>query len=106
MPALPPGRRTGRGTGVGNNVLSIATYGQWQDWWGTPSRDSMWLHTNAWETWFATKYPGTERFLYLIDESEDYAQTETWADWMKTNPGVGANLKSLATADAVKSQDR
>ena len=28
----------GPGTGVGNNVFSIATYGQWQDWWGTPSR--------------------------------------------------------------------
>jgi hypothetical protein len=66
----------------------------------------MWAHTNAWETWFATKYPGTERFLYLIDESEDYAQTETWANWLKSNPGVGANLKSFATADLVKSQDR
>jgi hypothetical protein len=93
----------GPGTNVGNNVFSIATFGQWQDWWGTPSRDSMWAHTNAWETWFATKYPGTERFLYLIDESEDYAQTETWAGWMKTNPGAGGKLKSFATADLLKS---
>jgi hypothetical protein len=64
----------------------------------------MWAHTNAWETWFATKYPGTERFLYLIDESEDYAQTETWAGWMKYNPGAGKNLKSFATADLLKAQ--
>jgi hypothetical protein len=91
----------GPGTGVGNNVFSIATYGRWQDWWGTPSSEVMWKRTNAWESWFAANYPSTDRFLYLIDESEDYAQTETWAGWMKSNPGVGAKLKSFATLDLV-----
>jgi hypothetical protein len=92
----------GPGTGVGNNVFSIGTFGQWQDWWGTPARDTMWKHANGWESWFAAKYPRTERFLYLVDESEDYAQTETWAGWLKSNPGIGANLKSFATADLLK----
>jgi hypothetical protein len=92
----------GPGTGVGNNVFSIATYGQWQDWWGTPSPEVMWKGTDAWESWFAANYPSTDRFLYLIDESEDYAQTETWAGWMKSNPGVGSKLKSFATADLLK----
>jgi hypothetical protein len=96
-----------RGPGVrtGNNVFSIGTFGQWQDWWGTPSPEVMWNRTNGWESWFAANSPKTERFLYLIDESVDYAQTETWADWMKTNPGVGAKLKSFATADLLKATD-
>jgi hypothetical protein len=92
----------GPGTGVGNNVFSIGTYGQWQDWWGTPTAASMWSHTNGWESWFAANSPGTERFLYLIDESENYAQTERWAGWMRSNPGPGANLKSFATGDLLK----
>ena len=96
----------GPGTGVGNNVFSIATYGQWQDWWGTPSREVMWKRTDGWESWFAANYPKTERFLYLIDEFEDYAQTETWAGWMKSNPGVGAKLKSFATVDLVQAYDQ
>ena len=92
----------GPGEGVGNNVFSIGNFGQWQDWWGTPSREAMWNRTNGWESWFAANFPTTERFLYLIDESEDYAQTETWADWMKDNPGAGATLRSFATADLLK----
>jgi hypothetical protein len=94
----------GPGAGVGNNVFSIGTYGQWQDWWGTPSHQAMWNRTNGWESWFAANSPTTERFLYLIDESEDYAQTETWANWMKSNPGVGARLRSFATADLLKAR--
>ena len=95
----------GPGTGVGNNVFSIATYGQWQDWWGTPSREVMWKRTDGWESWFAANYPKTDRFLYLIDEFEDYAQTETWAGWMKSNPGVGSKLKSFATANLLKARE-
>jgi hypothetical protein len=95
----------GPGEGVGNNVFSIGTFGQWQDWWGTPSREAMWNRTNGWENWFAANSPRTERFLYLIDESEDYAQTEIWASWMKSNPGAGAKLRSFATLDLVQAYD-
>jgi hypothetical protein len=94
----------GPGEGIGNNVFSIGTFGQWQDWWGTPSREAMWNRTNGWENWFAANSPKTERFLYLIDESEDYAQTETWASWMKSNPGAGSKLRSFATADLLKAR--
>lgn len=92
----------GPGAGIGNDVFSIGTYGQWQDWWGTPTAAGLWSHTNGWESWFAANSPSTERFLYLVDESEDYAQTETWAGWMRSNPGPGANLKSFATGDLLK----
>ena len=81
----------GPGAGVGNNVFSIGTFGQWQTWWGTPTAANMWSHANAWENWFAAHYPATERFLYLADEPDDYAQLERWAGW------VPANLKSFAT---------
>jgi hypothetical protein len=64
----------------------------------------MWAHTNNWESWFRSNSPATEHFLYLIDESPDYAEIETWASWMTSNPGPGKNLKSFATVDLVKSQ--
>jgi hypothetical protein len=95
----------GPGAGVGNGVFSIGTYGQWRELWGTPSPEVMWNRTNGWESWFAANSPTTERFLYLVDESEDYAQTEIWARWIKSNPGVGSKLKSFATADLVKAYD-
>ena len=88
----------GPGIGVGNNIYSIATFG-WEGSWGPPSRSKAWSYADQWETWFRKNAPQTERFVYLIDESEDYAQTETWAAWLRSNPGVGRNLRSFATAN-------
>ena len=61
----------------------------------------MWANTNAWVDWFHTKdfETPTSYFLYLIDESDDFDQIETWGSWMKENPGSGSSLKSLATLD-------
>lgn len=86
----------GPGQNVGNGVFSIGTYNTWYggNW---DSQSEMWSHTNAWADWFSAHSPNTERFLYLIDESSDYAQTQTWASWMDTNPGSGKNLPSFAT---------
>jgi hypothetical protein len=91
----------GPGVGVGNNVYSIGTYGGWT-WgedWQEDSKADMWSNTNAWVNWFtgqAFSTP-TEYFLYLIDESDDYATTEKWAQWMDSNPGSGKDLMSMAT---------
>ena len=85
----------GPGAGTGNNVYSIGTYGSWN--WKDEGATGMWAHADAWEGWFASNAPGTERFLYLVDESSDYAQTETWAQWLKSDPGQGSNLLSFAT---------
>ena len=87
----------GPGAGTGNNVFSIGTYGSWQNGTWQATQLSMNAHTDAWETWFENHSPGTERFVYLIDESPNYAQTQTWANWMATNPGPGHKLASLAT---------
>jgi hypothetical protein len=89
----------GPGVGVGNNVYSIGTYGAWQRWWRKFSKTALWTNANKWEQWFHDNFPTTERFLYLIDESQDFAQTEQWARWMKSNPGIGRNLPSLATVN-------
>ena len=94
----------GPGEGVGNDVFSIGTYGLWQSWWGGASKETLWRYTDAWEQWFREHHPGTARFLYLIDESEDYAQTEKWAGWMKSNPGPGRALRSFATADLLQAE--
>jgi len=90
---------SGPGTGVGNGVFSIHTYGSWQNEWAPVSQSTFQQHMNNWEQWFRTNSPTTERFLYLIDESGNYVQTETWANWAKTNTGVGAALPTFATAD-------
>jgi hypothetical protein len=89
----------GPGVGVGNNVYSIGTYGSWQWMWEPDSEQEMWDNTDIWVNWFDAQDFGTptEYFLYLIDESTDYAQTEQWAQWMDNNPGPGRRLKSMAT---------
>jgi hypothetical protein len=92
----------GPGVGAGNNVFSIGTYGVWQGWWGPPSREILWHNTNEWERWFRENSPDTERFLYLIDESTDYAEIEQWAGWMKANPGIGRELPSFATVSLLQ----
>ena len=61
----------------------------------------MWTNTDAWVNWFDTQAfaTPTEYFLYLIDESSDFPQTEQWAQWIDTNPGPGSRLKSMATIE-------
>jgi len=89
----------GVGEGTGNNVHSIGTYGGWRKDWSNSSKSEMWQNADAWVTWFNEKNykTETEYFLYLIDESKDYEQTEKWAKWINENPGVGKNLLSFAT---------
>lgn len=85
----------GPGVGVGNGVYSIGTYSSWG--WQGEGEAAMRQHTDAWELWFEANAPDTEHFLYLIDESEDFAQTEMWARWIDDNPGPGGRLMSFAT---------
>ncbi len=85
----------GPGTNTGNNIYSIGTYGSWG--WQSQGESGMWQHTNGWANWFAANVPGAEYFLYLIDESSNYAQTEQWARWINENPGPGKNVMSMAT---------
>jgi len=85
----------GPGLGTPHDVYSIGTYGSW--FWKGQGQAAMEQHTDAWETWFATNFPSTEHFLYLIDESVLFAQTEMWASWIETNPGPGQSLSSMAT---------
>lgn len=85
----------GPGMGVGNNVFAIGHYGSWG--WKDGGKEAMQQHANAWETWFQQNYPNVEHFLYLIDESSNYAQIEEWAQWIEQTDGPGKNLMSLAT---------
>lgn len=86
----------GPGEGVGNGVFAIGMYGGWS--WRTEGESEMHAHTDAWANWFATNAPETDAFLYLIDESSDWAQIETWAKWMDNNEGPGGAIPSFATA--------
>lgn len=92
---LPENGYDGPGVGVGNGVYSIGTYGSWG--WQDGDASEMWEHANNWVRWFDANAPDTEYFLYLIDESDDYPQTEQWANWITTNPDIGNRLMSFAT---------
>jgi hypothetical protein len=95
----------GPGEGVGNNVYSIGTYGSWP--WFEGTRQQMWNQTNAWVRWF-DDHPfatPTDYFLYLIDESDNFAQIEQWAGWIDDNPGPGNRLPSMATVAVTDAVD-
>ncbi len=89
----------GPGQGIGNNVYSIGTYGDWP--WIAGDRQKMWEETDRWVQWLADMdlSTPTEIFLYLIDESDNYRLIEKWANWINSNPGPGHHLPSLATLD-------
>lgn len=89
----------GLGQGTGNNVYSIGTYSSWP--WQEETQEEMWANADAWVEWFEAQEfrTPTDYFLYLIDESEDYAQIEQWARWVEDNPGPGQQLMTLATLD-------
>lgn len=92
----------GPGDGVGNNIYSVGSYGDWRFSWddnhdGQISEAEMRDHSDAWVNWFGQNAPDTDFFLYLIDESSDYAQIEQWAQWLDQNPGPGSQLDSMAT---------
>lgn len=93
----------GPGVGIGNNVYAIGTFGTWRNSWRA-SRAAIWDRTDRWEAWFRRNFRFTERFLYLIDESPDHAQTQKWARWMRDNPGIGRHLPSFATVDLLDAQ--
>lgn len=86
----------GPGEGVGNNVFSVGTYGSWN--WKTGNASTMKTRAGNWEKWFRDNSPTTERFLYLIDESTNYSQTEQWAGWAK---GVIDTFATLNLPSAV-----
>lgn len=87
----------GPGVNTGNNVYSIGTYGSWS--WNPGTEADMDQHTNAWAIWFNQNAVGVEYFLYLSDESSNYSQTQSWAQWILSNPGPGQQVKSFATLD-------
>ncbi len=87
----------GPGTGIGNEIYSIGTYGSWD--WKNDGENGMRAHTDAWVNWFDSNAANVDYFLYLIDESDNFSQTEQWASWIKNNPGQGHRMPSFATMD-------
>jgi hypothetical protein len=57
----------------------------------------MWQRADGWAAWFLINAPDAEYFLYLIDESGDFARINSWAQALNNNPGVGRQLMSFAT---------
>ena len=106
----------GPGTGVGNNIYSILSYGGFQQLWktgnqGSVSEADVWLHANNWEQWFEDNAPTTDHFLYVCDECMGInkpgpSQVNTWASWLKANPGAGQNLRSMATVSFDTAQNQ
>jgi glycosyl hydrolase family 123 len=97
----------GPGVGVGTGVFSIGTYGTWTTSWSpaATNESAMWQHADSFENWFNANSSYTERFLYLADEPTNTAQVETWAQWIKNDPGAGHNLLSMSTHHPVLARD-
>ncbi len=85
----------GPGVNTPNDIYSIGTYGSWE--WKDEGRAGMWTHTDNWANWFKYNASSTEHFLYLIDESSNTNQINTWANWININPGPGNTIMSMAT---------
>lgn len=94
----------GPGVGVGNGVYSIGTYGSWS--WKNGGEAQMRKNADRWVDWFKIHAPSTEYFLYLADESSNIQEIEQWASWIAGNPGVGKQLRSLATIELPKAADQ
>jgi hypothetical protein len=93
----------GAGEGVGHDVFVVGLYGAWMSWWGGADADVMRARSTAWELWFQRNFPAVDRFIYLIDESDDYAQTENLARWVKGDRAREPALATFATANLVES---
>ncbi len=94
----------GPGTGVGNGIYAVGMYQTWG--WQDGNAGVMATNADAWVTWFAANAPTTQYFIYLEDEppQSDWPQDETWAEWIKQDPGPGKALKSFLTFDAPLAQ--
>jgi hypothetical protein len=94
-----PNGYAGPGAGTGQNVYSIGTYGSLTEGSTEAAFTSAF---NGWETWFEANSPGTERFVYLCDESactETSPLLATQLQWWAAIGGVGSKLHTLATQD-------
>ena len=92
----------GPGANTPEGVYSIGTYGTWA-WRSNATQAKMWEHSDNWVNWFNRNSPQTDYFLYLLDEPTpaEVPTVETWARWIKQNPGPGKDLMSMSTFSAV-----
>ena len=72
----------------------------WESGWPI-SKAAAQAHANAWESWFEANFPNVERFIYVVDESTNYAQTEKWASWVHGDAGAGGRLSTFAPIDLI-----
>ncbi len=90
----------GPGVGAGNEVYSVALYGEWWTNYPDMTRAEMWARTDAWSSWFAANAPAVDYHLYIVDELEDpvaLAKIELWSGWIDANPGPGRAMESFST---------
>ncbi|MDC0358131.1 DUF4091 domain-containing protein [Oligoflexia bacterium] len=85
----------GPGVGVGNSVYAIRPYGKWE--WKEEGEAGMQRHAKKWVAWFKKHAPGARFFLYLIDESDRFADMNRWAKWLNSAKGAAKELMSFAT---------
>lgn len=89
-----PNGYDGPGISTPNWLYVIGAYGTW-NW--AETQPAFRTASDAWYTFMNGTYPSIFTFVYISDESPDFARTELLASWIKTNPGVGQNLLAMAT---------
>ena len=107
----------GPGANTGNNIYSILSYAGWLTNWITVAKHSLQNRTCGHTP--TTGKPGsrqirltpTTSFISATNVQTQAnqlpAQVNTWAGWIKANPGVGQTLKSFTTVsfDVAASQE-
>jgi hypothetical protein len=89
----------GPGTGTGQDVYSIGTYGSMTS---GSTQAQFTSDFDGWETWFEASSPSTERFVYLCDEIDCQHGTPdlpTQLQWWSAITGPGGKLHTMATQD-------
>ncbi len=91
----------GPGEGVGENLFPVGMYG------GRVlgnTKEKMREESDKWVRWFVKNAPEVNYFKYMIDEPgpAQYDFINEQAQWIKSNPGPGKNLKLQVTTGYVE----
>jgi hypothetical protein len=89
----------GPGVNTPNGVMAIGNYASF-----STDPQTSWSNADAVVSWFDQNAPDTTYFEYLIDEAPtgELVIANTWAQWIKNDPGIGKRLKSFLTMDIAK----
>jgi hypothetical protein len=95
---LPSAGYEGPGAGESTGLYVIGNRGTAP--WMREGRASVQAHADNWVLWMEANTTGVDHFLYLADETFNFAQLEERAAWVRGSLGAGNRLPTFATIHA------